>query len=726
MHDGYDLRHLLSLLRARWKLAAGMTALAAATLVAAILWHTPDDHVIRVVLSLRPLVGQGKLPAGLGGSLGQASPEVYAEKISSFQFASAVSEALAEEGIDLSARSVWKAIEVSPLEPERGWRETELLEIRILEEDPALLDAIAEQVVVEVLEEDLRSVRSALDQAGTMVERFVQEAKLELTHVQDRTRTMLESEGLLDVESRILALTESRQSLEVERTEVAAELRSITDRLGRLDLEPGKPIGAPLVLENPRAVELRSELLAAEAALEKARTRYTPAHPKLHRLEQELEALESALEETLETSRPGEIWRPDPALRAAVAEEIARLRARRDGLRSKLQEWDQRLAQLSEEHQELARRKADVELLSLEASFQEQRYRYLLERREEIRIRAESSEGMVQVVDRGIVEPTYVRRAGLASLALLLSLGLGLGVTMTLEWLSPKIRSPRDLLAAIPAPVLATIPHDRRMTDLRRPAAEPYRALRSRLQAAWRASGAGRSLQITSARAGEGKTTLSLHLARAFARAGSSVLLVDADLRNPSLSRILDAEAAAGLVGLARGENLVLQDGPEENIRFLAAGSGIEDPEAIFESSSLRRRVQELSRRFDVVLWDGPPILEAPEALGLAFLTGEVLVVCETGRLGIDEAETLAEILGDLPEVRLRGTVLHGSTDLIGGYRYGYGYGRRSADPTPGARAAAPRNGHANGGSDPSSALPPYSLGDGEGGGSGPGCEERA
>ena len=137
---------------------------------------------------------------------------------------------------------------------------------------------------------------------------------------------------------------------------------------------------------------------------------------------------------------------------------------------------------------------------------------------------------------------------------------------------------------------------------------------------------------ITSACGSEGKTTLAAQLAERCVNAGLMTLLIDADLRNPTLSRMLDATDAPGLINVLRGEVA-----PEEamtvvsdagGFHFLPAGSPRVDPSRLLQGDRLGHLLARARESFDMIIVDAPPVLPVPDALTIGRWTdGAVLAV---------------------------------------------------------------------------------------------------
>jgi capsular exopolysaccharide synthesis family protein len=147
-------------------------------------------------------------------------------------------------------------------------------------------------------------------------------------------------------------------------------------------------------------------------------------------------------------------------------------------------------------------------------------------------------------------------------------------------------------------------------------------------------AGSCHCVTITSAIGGEGKTTLTAQLAARCATAGLSTLVIDADLRRASLTRMLEVTGAPGLADVLKGEitaEEALVPVQAGGFHLLAAGTRDPDPGRILQTQGLEQMLMQLRETFDIVLIDTPPVLPVPDALILGRLTdGAVLAARNT------------------------------------------------------------------------------------------------
>ena len=190
---------------------------------------------------------------------------------------------------------------------------------------------------------------------------------------------------------------------------------------------------------------------------------------------------------------------------------------------------------------------------------------------------------------------------------------------------------------------------------------------------------------ITSATGGEGKTTLSAHLAARCANAGTSTLLIDADLRRASLGRLLDVPPGMGLGDVLAGEAeldaslITVQAG---GFHFLSAGSPGIDPTRVLKSTRLAELIGQLRQMYDLVIIDTPPVLPVADALILGrWADGAVMAArYDASRLPLVERANRQIIAAGIPVL---GVVVNGvktQDQAYGSYAYSYSYPGRQ-DP---------------------------------------------
>jgi protein-tyrosine kinase len=212
--------------------------------------------------------------------------------------------------------------------------------------------------------------------------------------------------------------------------------------------------------------------------------------------------------------------------------------------------------------------------------------------------------------------------------------------------------------------------------------AEQFRTLRSRLYQL-RGTQSLKTLLVTSAIPGEGKTFVTSNLAQAIVRQPDRrVLIIDADLRCSRLHLPLGAPTSPGLTDYLRGEAdqmAVIQHGQEGNLCFIAGGSEVTDPSELLSNGRLRKLLDRVMPVFDWVIVDSPPCVPVADASILADMVDGVLLVVRAGSTPSTIAEKARQ---ELQGSNVVGVVLNAvdQTSMYGSHYYeGYGYGHEGA-----------------------------------------------
>jgi capsular exopolysaccharide synthesis family protein len=241
-------------------------------------------------------------------------------------------------------------------------------------------------------------------------------------------------------------------------------------------------------------------------------------------------------------------------------------------------------------------------------------------------------------------QPTSDNRVKLMASLPIVLLGFVMGLFVLVEVRSARVADPDDLPARVKLGVIGVVPPLptmrptrglRGLKDERRRVEEFVQSLdhlRVMLCAGQNGTGGRRCVMITSATCGEGKTTLAAQLAGRCANAGLLTLLVDADLRRPSLGELLEVPEGPGLVDIladeASPEEAMVVIGSAGGFHLLPAGSPAGDPSRLLQGERLGTLIARFRETFDVVIVDAPPVLAVPDALILGrWVDGAVLAV---------------------------------------------------------------------------------------------------
>lgn len=260
--------------------------------------------------------------------------------------------------------------------------------------------------------------------------------------------------------------------------------------------------------------------------------------------------------------------------------------------------------------------------------------------------------------------PSSLSGTSLTGIGIVLGLLAGIALALILDARDQTVKSTAEVDALLPAPSLADIPRFEGDDSSGLPdsqSAESFKQLRTNLQFV-QAEGDRRVFLITSPRAGDGKSTVALNLAKAVGAAGQSVLLIEGDLRRPMIATYLGLETVVGLTSLLTGrvtQNQAIQSLRDQNVDFLASGPIPPNPSELLGSEGMADLISSFRTKYDMVIVDTPPIGPVADAVALAPSgDGIVLVVRwgKTTRGQVEEASRLLSAVG----LQLSGSVLVG------------------------------------------------------------------
>ena len=309
---------------------------------------------------------------------------------------------------------------------------------------------------------------------------------------------------------------------------------------------------------------------------------------------------------------------------------------------------------------------------------------------------------MVQVTDYAEPGKTPVKPNKTVNIALGLLFGLiiGLGLAFFIEYLDTSVKTIDDVERTFQAPVLGVIPQNiGYLLDegAESKHAEAYRVLRTNLLFS-RKDEKLNTIVVVSAGAGEGKSTTTINLSTVFAQAGNRVLIVDSDLRRPTLHKLFKVTNNLGLTNYLLKQNTlaeIVQTTPVPGLDFMASGKLPNSSMGILGSAQMKEMVTELKQRYDFIFFDSPPILGVSDASVLASEVDLVMQVIQYRRypqpMTIRAKQMIEKVGGNLVGIVLNN--INMSQDegyyYYSGYYHDYYYSRNPSEQEAEAKAEA-------------------------------------
>ena len=419
------------------------------------------------------------------------------------------------------------------------------------------------------------------------------------------------------------------------------------------------------VLANPTVISLMDRRAAAEAALQDDLTRHLDDYPSVRQKRAELAEIN------------GDLQAAANSVRASIRSEYQSALAAERQLMGQVDT----LKGTTMAEQDRGVRYA---LLEREADTNRTLYDGLLKRFNELNASAGISSSNVSIIDAadapgGPSSPNLVKNLLIALVA-----GIGLAaITLFLkDQLDDAIRVPEDVEHKLHLSLLGVVPKpagsdpDADLADPKSPISEAYNSLRGALLYST-PEGLPQVLLVTSAQPSEGKTTTSYAIAAGFARMGRKTVLVDADLRRPTVHRRVGAKNERGLSTLLTSHDPVasaIVASTQEGLSFLPSGPVPPSPTELLSSGRMEQVVTELARDFAVVVVDSPPILGLADSPVLSALVDGVIFVVESDRSRRGALKMALRRLRGMRPVLL-GAVLTKFDPMRSGNRYSEYYG---------------------------------------------------
>ena len=505
------------------------------------------------------------------------------------------------------------------------------------------------------LEGRLENLRQKLQDSETNLINFGNASNI-VTLGASRDATGRTEEPRTLVASNLEALNTALNAARTDRIAAQSRARTRTDA------------GSPDVVQNATISSLRSK--RAEVASEYARllVQFEPRYPAARALKEQIDALDGTIAREVGRINTGVSGGRQNSYQEAVSRE---------------NELAAQVASLRKQFDQQQRATIQYNVYQREVDTNRQLYAALLQRYKEVGLAGAVGTTNVVVVDPAKVPggPTSPNLPSNLKFALLLGIALAAAAVFALEQLDQGIRDPGTIERDLHIPLIGTVPvaedPQAQLSDTHSALSEAYFSSRTTLGLAT-SSGFPKSVAVTSTQSGEGKSITALALAAALGRTGKRVLLVDGDMRSPSIHTLTNRENSRGLSNVLSGENdyaALVTPTDFKGVSVLLAGPIPPSAAELLSTDRLRGLIEAQSAHFDHIVFDSPPVL----GLADAPLLGEVV----EGTVFVIQSDQTAvrHIRSTLRRLRIANNRIFGAIltqvehDRLGyGYDYTYGY----------------------------------------------------
>jgi len=559
-----------------------------------------------------------------------------------------------------------------------------LVEVRFYSIDPGLAARIANAHANNFIEHNFRTRYESTMKASEWLSDQLRELRAKVEKADEELLDFERRYNLVSIDERQNVLTQRLSDLNHELSVVEAERAARESRLRQA--ESGQDAA---VLEDPLVQKLQQTLADLRTQHAESRPQFGPQHPRMLRLEEQI------------TDAEAQIARQQQAI-------LARLRSDYEAALKREKLVRQLVERQKEEVNQLNQRLIQYNILKREATTNKQLYEGLLQQLNEAGISAGLRSSNIRVVDAARVplRPHSPNILLNVLLALCLSVPVGIALAFFREYLDNSIKTPDEVERYTGLPTLAMVPLASTLSDghyvkslpagslddsgialvtYRQPQsgmAESFRSLRTSVLLSF-PERPPQLLLVTSGQPVDGKTATSINLAVTLAQRGGKVVLIDADLRKPSVHKFLQADGSHGLslyLAGSHGRNGLVVPTAVPNLDILPAGPVPPNPAELLSTGRMKDLLHELARDYDHVVVDSPPVLSVTDATVLSVLVDGVILVVRSGKTTREALRHTRQLFYNV-NARVLGVVLNGvdlrSVDYNYYYYKYYGYGYR-------------------------------------------------
>ena len=526
-------------------------------------------------------------------------------------------------------------------------RNSRLVELRLSSTDPKLAADMANAHAKAYIQQNMEMRFSASKDATDWLGEQLAEQRKKVEESEAALQRYKEAHGAVAVEDRqnivvqrLADLNGAVTKVKTARIEKEAQYNQLRSLQGSLALD-----SFPAVIANEYIQKLKSDIGDLQRQQAQLAEKYGDRHPEMMRIRSAIDSAQAKYE--------AEVSNVVQSVRAEYEAALAQERSLVGALETQ-----------KSEALGLNRKGIEYSVLSRDAESNRQVYEALLQRTKETGISGELRTSNIRVVDAAEVPtaPVLPRRQRDLMMAAISGSILALGLVFLFEYLDNRIKSPQEMRAHLGLPFLGMVPAvDASQGTLLHagvPAAfgEAIRAVRTNVLFSSADEGA-RTLVVTSAGPGEGKSMFSSNLSVSLAQAGQRVLHIDADMRRPRVHEIFEVTQEPGLSNLLVGDckpSEAVRKTSVQNLWILPAGMIPPNPAELLGSRRCTDYFTTLREHFDWVVIDSPPVLAVADAsvlsnaaTGVIFVVGADQTTRQTAKAAIEQLQSVgARLIG--------------------------------------------------------------------------------
>ena len=560
--------------------------------------------------------------------------------------------------------------------------ETEIIQLAYMSPDPNFCATVANAIGEEYIRNTYESRYESYDYARKWLKEKLDELKAKLEQSDEElTKLTVGGDSLLSSESTLQYTTQ----LEAIRQKLIEAERIIFDKEFELKrFESATNFSAIQSIGDPRLQSLAQAYSDREISYEKMKSKMGPRMEDMRELEAEMKGIRNQLTDAVRQAKK------------KIELDLKQTQENRDYLQKHYNAERERVAGLQ-------KGMIKYNILKREVDVNRDLYNTMLQRWKEVGIASGIKARNVSFVEKAVVPfaPILPNKPRTILMGAFLGLFLGIGLVFFLEYMDTSVKSSDELERIAHLSTLGIVPHfdGRNGSKKRVPVelavnqkprsgfAESVRSLRTAIQYSF-SGRPPKTILVTSCLPSEGKTTVATNLAIAFAQRNKTVLLIDADLKKPSLHKVFQLERGMGLTELLTGkyDGLNIPETTIGNLFVMTSGQPTPNPVELMDSDIMRDFLVKASQEYELIILDAPPALHLADTGVLAPYVDGVVLVVQPGRTPKEAVRRVRDKFYDI-QGRILGVIMNNPKQKAGNryvsrydYGYNYGYGTNYGD----------------------------------------------
>jgi len=526
---------------------------------------------------------------------------------------------------DVLADIISSGIVVTPV------KNSKIVTISFMSKNPEFAAMVANSVAKAYIEEILDMRMSSSRYSIEWMSKKAEEEKAKLEKSEKALQEFMKANDIVTLQDR-LAITPEKLSefnTQLIRAEMKRkELEGLYSKVSGINIKDAETI--PYIASDPTIQALRNQKLRAEQNIEELSKKYGSKHPAMLKAQEELKVIDQKREQEIKR------------VIASIKNEYELARNNENTLRRTLAGTKSEAISMNEKY-------IQYNTLAREVETNRQLYDALIKKLKEESVTQQVQTVNVWVVEKAEKPETPVKPRKLLNLLLGIIIGLfgGVGLAFFFEYLDNTVKTPEDVESRIGVPVIGAVPLLEKKNEIieeiiiKEPQsvhAESYKSIRTGILLS-SATKPPQNILITSMAPEEGKTATSVNLSLTIARSGYSVVLVDSDLRKPRIHQIFRLNNMSGLstylAGATPDIDTILKT-PLMNLTVIPAGPLPPNPSELLGSQRMIKLIELLNERFDLAIWDSPPLMTVTDGLILSNLVDRTIIIVRAGKTTYD------------------------------------------------------------------------------------------